>query len=82
MFVHILIGLFDKTHALIVTVELIWLLLLNILSFNFAPTPNKFLLDWQDSEDIKIQNYIKCPVVALINHTSYTAFLFDVRYAV
>ena len=42
---------FDKTHVLVVTVELIWLLLLNILSFNFAPTLNKFLLGWQDSEE-------------------------------
>ena len=31
-------------HILVVTVELIWLLLLNILSFNFVPTPNKSLL--------------------------------------
>ena len=42
---------FVKTHVLVVTVELIWLLLLNILSFNFVPTPNKFLLAWQDSEE-------------------------------
>ena len=42
---------FDKTHALVVTVELIWLLLLNILSFKFAPTSNKFLLGWQDTEE-------------------------------
>ena len=42
---------FDKIHALVVTVELIWLLLLNILSFNFVPMPNKFLLGWQDSEE-------------------------------
>ena len=44
VFGHVLIHSFDKTHILIVTVELIWLLLLNILSFNFIPTPNKFLL--------------------------------------
>ena len=40
-----------KTHVLVVTMELIWLLLLNILSLNFVPTPNKFLLGWQDSEE-------------------------------
>ena len=51
VFGHILINYFDKTHALAGTVELIWLLLLNILSFNFAPAPNKFLLDSQDSEE-------------------------------
>ena len=32
-----------KTHALVVTVELIWLLFLNILSFNFVQTPNESL---------------------------------------
>ena len=37
--------------VLVVTVELIWLLLLNILSFKFAPTSNKFLLGWQDTEE-------------------------------
>ena len=33
----------DKTHVLIVAVELIWLLFLNILSVNFVPTTNKTL---------------------------------------
>ena len=45
VFGHVLIHSFDKTHVLIVTVELTWLLLLNIvLSFNFVPRPNKLLL--------------------------------------
>ena len=30
-------------YVLVVTVELIWLLFLNILSFNFVPAPNKSL---------------------------------------
>ena len=51
VFGHVLIHPFDKTHVLVVTVELIWLLLLNILSFNFVPMPNKFLLGLQDSEE-------------------------------
>ena len=51
VFGHVLIHSFDKTHALVVTVELISLLLLNILSFNFVPTRNKFLLGCQDSEE-------------------------------
>ena len=51
VFGHVLIHSFDKTHVLFVTVELIWLLLLNILSFKFAPEPNKFLLCLQDSEE-------------------------------
>ena len=38
VFGQVLIHSFDKTHALVVTVELIWLLLLNIPSFNFVPT--------------------------------------------
>ena len=51
VFDHVLSHSFDKkAHVLVVTVEMIWLLLLNTLSFNFVPTPNKFLLGWQDSE--------------------------------
>ena len=48
---HVPILSFDKTYVLVVTVELIWLLFLNTLSFNFAPTSNKSLLGWQDSEE-------------------------------
>ena len=33
----------DKTHVLVVIVELIWLLFLNIFSFNFVQIPNKCL---------------------------------------
>ena len=51
VFGHILINYFEKTHVLSGTVELIWLLLLNIISFNLAPVPNKFLLGSQDSEE-------------------------------
>ena len=40
---QILIQSDDKTHILVVTVKLIWLLFLNILSFNFIPKPNKSL---------------------------------------
>ena len=50
VFGHILTHSLGKTHDLVVTVELIWLLLLNILSLNFVLTPNKFLLGWQDSK--------------------------------
>ena len=74
---HILILSVDKTHVLVVTVELIWLLFLNILSFNFAPTPNKFLRLKRFRK-----SYVNRPDVALTNHTSYTAFLLDVSYAV
>ena len=50
VFGHVLIHYFDKTHVLAGTVELICLLLLNIILFNFAPASNKLLFRWQDSE--------------------------------
>ena len=37
----VLVHSVDKTYVLVVTVELIWLLFLNIISFNFVPTPTK-----------------------------------------
>ena len=40
---HVLVHSVDKAHVLVVTVELIWLLFLNISFFNFVPTPNKSL---------------------------------------
>ena len=40
----------DKTHVLAVNVKSIWLLFLNILSFNFVSTSNKSL-GTQDSEE-------------------------------
>ena len=74
---HILIHSFDKTHVLVVTVELIWLQFLNILSFKFVATPNKFF-----SLKRFRKTYVNRPDVVLTNHTSYTAFLLDVRCAV
>ena len=66
-----------QTHVLFVTVELIWLLFLNILSFNFVPTPSKCLRLKRFRK-----SYVNRPDVVLTNHTSYTAFLLDVRCAV
>ena len=40
---HVLFHSVDKTHILVVKVELTWLLFLNIIYFNFAPTPNRSL---------------------------------------
>ena len=37
----LLVDSVEKNHALVVTVELIWLLFLNILFSNFIQTPNK-----------------------------------------
>ena len=41
--VHTLVHSVDKIHVLDVTVDLIWLLFLNILSFNLVATPRKSL---------------------------------------
>ena len=69
---QVLIYSVDKTHVLVVTVELIWLLFLNILSFNFLPTPNKFLKLKRFRK-----SYVNRPDVVLTNDTSYTAFLLE-----
>ena len=74
---HVLVHSVDKTHVLVVTVVLIWLLFLNILSFNFFPT---------SSRSLKFRrfrtSYVNCHVVVPTNHyQSCTALLFllDVR---
>ena len=72
---HTLVHSVDKTHVLVVTVELIWLLLLNIISFNFVTTSRNSL---------RLTRFRRSsanrPVAVLTDHCqSYTAFLFDVR---
>ena len=72
---HGLVHSVDKSHVLVVTVELIWLLLLNMLSFNFVPTPRKSLKFKKFR-----RSYVNRPVVVLTNHCqSYTVFWLDVR---
>ena len=72
---HVLAYSVDKTHVLVVTVELIWLLFLNMLSFNFAPTPNKSLRFTRFR-----RSYVNRPAVVLTNRCqNYTAFLLDLR---
>ena len=62
-------------HVLDVTVDLIWLLFLNILSFNFFATPRKSLRFTRF-----IRSYVNHPAVVLTNYCqSYTAFLLNVR---
>ena len=69
---HALVHSVDKTHVLVVTVDLIWLLFLNILSFNFVATPRKSLRFTRF-----IRSYVNRPAVVLSNHCqSYTALLF------
>ena len=71
---HVLVYSVGKTHILVVTVELIWWFL-NILFFNFVPTPNKSLRFTRFR-----RNYVNRTAVVLTNHCqSYTSFLFDVR---
>ena len=71
---HVLDHSADKTHVLVVSVELIGLLFLHIFSFNFAPTTNKSLRFTRFGG-----SYINRPAVVLTNHSeSYTAFLLDV----
>ena len=67
---HALVHSVDKTHVLDVTVDLIWLLFLNILSFNFVATPRKSL---------RFTRFIRF-IRTVTNHCqSYTAFLLHVR---
>ena len=72
---HALVHSVDKTHVLVVTVDLIWLLFLNISIFNFVATPIKSLRFARF-----IRSYVNRPAVVLTHHCqSYTAFLLDVR---
>ena len=71
---HALVHSVDKTHVLVVTVDLIWLLFLNILSFNFVATPRESL-----SFTRVIRSQVNRPAVVLTNYCqSYTSFLLDV----
>ena len=74
---HVLVHSAGKTYVLSVTVELTWLLFLNTLSFNFFPTPNKYLRFRRFR-----RSYVNCHVVIPTNYChGYTAlsFLLDVR---
>ena len=66
---RVLIHSVDKTHVLVEKGWLIWLLFLNILSFNFVPTPNKSLKLTRFTK-----SYVNHSAVFLNNRTSYTAF--------
>ena len=67
---HVLVHSVDKTHVLVVKVELIWLLL-NMLSLNFVPTPNKSPRFTRFR-----RSCVNHPAVVRTNHDqSYPAFL-------
>ena len=70
---HSLVHSVDKTH--VATVDLIWFLFLNILSFNFVAAPRKSLRFTSF-----VRSYTNRPAVVLTNDCqSYTVFLLDVR---
>ena len=72
---HVLVHSINKIHVLVVTVELIWLLFFNILSFNFVATPNKSFRFTKFR-----RSYVNRPAVVVANHCqSYTAFSLDMR---
>ena len=72
---HTLARSVDKTSVLAATVDLIWLLFLNILSFNFVPTPGKSLRFTRFR-----RSYVQHPAAVLTNHCqSFTALLLDVH---
>ena len=76
---HVSVYYVDKTNVfqLVVTIELIWLLFLNVVYFNLVLTPNKSL------RFIRFRrSYIKRTAVVLTIHCqSYTAFLLNVHYS-
>ena len=75
VFGQVLVHSVDKTHVLVVTVALIWLLFLNILSFNFVQMPNKSLRFRRFS-----RSYVNHPVVA--STTIKVAQLFCLMFAI
>ena len=74
---NVLVHYVEKSHFLVVTVELIWLFLLNILSLNFVQKPNKSLRLRKFR-----RSYVHRSVVVQTNHCKIsTAFLLDGRCA-
>ena len=71
---QVLVHSVDKTHDLVEAVELTWLLFLNILSFNFVPTPNK------SRRFIRFRkSYIYRPPVVLIKGTLLSCLMCAVK---
>ena len=67
---HFLVYFVNKIHVLVVTVELIWSSFLNILSFYFVLTLNKFLRFARFR-----RNYINGPAIFLIKVTQLFCLL-------
>ena len=68
---NVLVYSVEKAHVLVVTGELIWLLFLNILSFNYMQTPNK-------SHGFKKfrRSYVHLSIVVQINHCQMCTYFF------
>ena len=71
---HVLVNSVDKTDVLVVAVQLIWLLLLNILSFNLVPTMSKSLRFTRSRRS----SLNRTAVVLPNDCQSYTAFSLNV----
>ena len=71
----VLVHFTDKTHVLVVTLNLIWLLFLNILSLNLVQTPNKSLRFKRFR-----RSYVNCPIVVPATVKIPLLFLFHVCY--
>ena len=71
---HFLAHSVDKTHVLVVIMELIWLLFLNILSLNFVSTLSKSLRFTRFR-----RSYVNCPGVVLIKVTLHFCLMCAVQ---
>ena len=69
---HFLVHSINKAHALVITVELIWLLFLNTISLNFFQT------NLLGSENLKIAIYIARLLLQPTNVNVALLFLLDV----
>ena len=67
---QVLVHSIDKTHLLVVKVELTWLLFLNMIPFNFVHTPNKSLRFTRFRK-----SYVYCLAVVLIKVALLSCFM-------
>ena len=70
---RVLVHSVDKTHLLVVTMELSWLLFLTILSFNLVQMPKKSL------RFKRFRGYVNRPIVFPTTVKKRSTFLFEVR---
>ena len=68
MFGHAQIHYFDKTHVLLLSVELIWLLLLNNTFFQLCSKVEQIFVRLTRIR----RSYVTCPLLILTSHTQTT----------